>query len=162
LGQGELNSGDQIAQHRLRSEAENDAGHSRRCKYADPILAHGIERHQDGTQGQQNDDGIEDADQHPHLGDVFARQKIIRNIESEIAQIKIGADLQQLQRGPADQTDRGEHEAANEYQFALGAERYGRERNGQRDQQQTRARGIFRCGQDAVQIGPAPPQHSIK
>src|SRR5215469_15830888 len=78
----------------------------------------------------------------------------------EIAQIKIGADMQHLQRGPADQENCAQYQATNENQPTVRAKRRGRQ--GDRPGRSAEARRIFCCRKEANEMGPPLSQYSIE
>ena len=94
LRHGELDAGNQVAQHRPCRKASNDAGNARGRKQADAVLTHGVERHQREAGGDQDDDRIEHAHQHAYLGDVLARQQIVFDVEAETQQVDRRRDLE--------------------------------------------------------------------
>ena len=89
----------------------DDAGNAGGRKQADAVLAHRVERHQREADGDQDDDGIEHAHQHAHLGDVLARQQIVFDVEAETQQVEGGGDIERSQRDPAEQADGRQQQA---------------------------------------------------
>ena len=87
-----LHAGDEVAQHRLCGETENDAGDPGRGEQAYAVLAHRFEGHQRKAQGDEHDNGVEDARQHAYLGDVFACQQVVVDIDTEAHQVEIGGE----------------------------------------------------------------------
>jgi hypothetical protein len=106
--------------------------------------------------------GVERAHHYPHLGDVLARQQIVFGVDPEIPQVKISGDVKNDQRDPADQTDRRQHQAANQDKSGVRSEWRSRQGNGERGEQKGKPRRIFCCCDRPAQVGPAigedPPE----
>ena len=139
-------------------ETENDAGDPGRGEQAYAVLAHRFEGHQRKAQGDEHDDGVEDARQHPHLGDVFACQKVVVDINAEVPQIEVGGEMQRGHRHPAEQANGAQHQDPRDHALGIGSERRCGQRDGKRNEQQTEARWIPGSIENRSQIGPASAQ----
>ena len=86
MRQGDLNSGEHVAERLLCGETDNDARDSGRGENACAELPDGIEQHQDGTGRDDDDGGDDDFANHRHLRVNFSRGKIIFCVQSMPAQ----------------------------------------------------------------------------
>ena len=84
---------------------------------------------------------------------MLARQQVVREVEPETAEIKIGADMQRGQRDPAEQANGHQAEQSGEDVCRLACERRRRQRDGERDKQQAEPRRPFGRGEDGAQEG---------
>ena len=103
----QLHAGDQVAQHRARGEAGDDAGNAGGGEQAHAVLPHRLEGHQRGADRDQHHQHVGGAQQHAHLRDVLARQQVVFDVEAELPQIEIGGDPERGDGRPADQSDHG-------------------------------------------------------
>ena len=108
----QLHAGEQVAQHRARGEAGDDAGDAGGGEQADAVLPHRLEGHQRGADRDDHHQHVGGAQQHAHLRDVLARQQVVVDVEPELPQVKIGGDIERGDRRPADQPDHRRSAAA--------------------------------------------------
>jgi hypothetical protein len=154
LRHGELDAGEEIAQHRPGREPGDDAGDAGRGEQSDAVLAHGVKRHQGQADGDEHDHHVQYALENPDLSNVFAREQIVLDVRPKLQKVYVGRNVQYRQRYPPEQADGREPEKAGEYFGGAGGERRRGQGDGQCNQQQSEPCRSFRRLESRSQEGP--------
>ncbi|MGY3422088.1 hypothetical protein ACVWZW_002563 [Bradyrhizobium sp. F1.13.4] len=125
---------DQVAQQRTGGKTNDDTGCAGRGEQADAVLLHRIERHQRSRHRDDDDDGVCDPLEHPHLRDVLARNEILGDV-TKVLEIARRAHVDDPDRYPADQGDESHDEHTHQRRADDVVER--RKRQNQRNRSKT-------------------------
>ena len=160
LGHRDLNSGQQIAQHRPGCETEDDAGSPGRGEEADAVLPHRVESHQRDRDGEDHQQSFRDPLQDAHLGHMLAGEQIVGDVGPVTAQINLHADVERDRGGPAQRQDETHQQALADRPGHRAREVCAGQRDARNDDDDDHARRALTARQQRLEKRAIPARQS--